>query len=172
MSWDAIGAVGEIVGAVAVVISILYLAKQINANTRSMKANAGFDATHSWAQWNENLTQLPDDLLGALRDTYDSGASWNGTPLEIRTRASISTRSLFQKLEGQYFLYKYGNLDAGLWTSRSSWAAGLIRTSFYSTWWDIEKIQRIYSPEFVDVLENSIAIEVSSSVLYGNKPEG
>lgn len=29
MNWDAIGAVGEIVGALAVVISLVYLASQI-----------------------------------------------------------------------------------------------------------------------------------------------
>ena len=169
MNWDAIGAIGEILGAGAVVISILYLAKQINANTRSMKANAGFEATHSWAEYNQIIMQLSDDHLSSLADAYGSSASWNETPQAERTRAAVSTRALFQKLEGQYFLYKYGNLDEGLWSARSSWAAGLIKTPFYARWWDIEKQQRIYSEEFIAVVESTEAIEVSQEILYGDR---
>jgi len=32
MNWDAIGAIGEIVGALAVVLSLIYLATQIRAS--------------------------------------------------------------------------------------------------------------------------------------------
>jgi hypothetical protein len=36
MNWEAIGAVGEIVGAIAVVVTVGYLAFQIRQNTRSV----------------------------------------------------------------------------------------------------------------------------------------
>ena len=38
MNWDAIGAVGEILGAIGVFASLLYLASQIRDNTRSLGA--------------------------------------------------------------------------------------------------------------------------------------
>lgn len=169
MNWDAIGAIGEILGAAAVVSSILYLAKQINANTRSMKANAGYQATHSWAEYNEHITLLSENHLSSLADTYDSSASWNETPQEARTRAAVSTRARFQKLEGQYFPYKYGSLDESLWSARSSWAAGLINTPFYKSWWGIEKQQRICSQEFIAAIESAESIEVSQDILYGDQ---
>lgn len=40
MNWEAIGAVGEVIGAVAVLITLVYLASQIRQNTRSLKATA------------------------------------------------------------------------------------------------------------------------------------
>ena len=40
MNWDAIGAIGEIVGAAAVVASLLYLATQFRASSREAKASA------------------------------------------------------------------------------------------------------------------------------------
>jgi len=38
MNWDAIGAIGEIAGAVAVVVSLIYLATQIRHSTRESQA--------------------------------------------------------------------------------------------------------------------------------------
>ncbi len=38
MNWDAIGAVGEILGALGVLVSLLYLATQIRDNTRNLRA--------------------------------------------------------------------------------------------------------------------------------------
>lgn len=37
MNWDAIGAIGEVVGALAVVISLVYLALQIRQNSRQVE---------------------------------------------------------------------------------------------------------------------------------------
>ena len=38
MNWDAIGAIGEVVGALAVVLSLIYLATQIRAGTRAARS--------------------------------------------------------------------------------------------------------------------------------------
>ena len=40
MNWDAIGAIGEILGALAVVLTLGYLAIQVKQNTHSMKVAA------------------------------------------------------------------------------------------------------------------------------------
>ena len=40
MNWEAIGAIGEVIGAVAVLVTLVYLASQIRQNTKSLKATA------------------------------------------------------------------------------------------------------------------------------------
>ena len=40
MNWDAIGAAGEVLGALAVIISIIYLSRQIHQNSESTKSAA------------------------------------------------------------------------------------------------------------------------------------
>jgi len=37
MNWEIITAIGEIIGALAVVISLIYLAKQIRQNTKQVE---------------------------------------------------------------------------------------------------------------------------------------
>ena len=39
MNWEAIGAIGEVVGAVAVIVSILYLAAQVRQGAADIRAN-------------------------------------------------------------------------------------------------------------------------------------
>ena len=40
MNWDAIGAIGEIIGAFAVFITLAYLALQIRQNTKAVHSSA------------------------------------------------------------------------------------------------------------------------------------
>ena len=40
MNWDAIGAIGEMLGAVAVVVSLIYLAQQVRTSNRLARAEA------------------------------------------------------------------------------------------------------------------------------------
>jgi len=49
MTWNALAAIGEIVGAIAVVVTLLYLAQQIRQSTRAAAIAALRDTT---AQWN------------------------------------------------------------------------------------------------------------------------
>ena len=153
MNWEAIGAVGEMVGAAAVFVSIVYLSIQIRSNTNATKASAGFEAAHSWATSNEVILGLEPALKSKAQESYQVNRSWNDFTPEERLDLSLLTRILFQKLEGQYHLLKYGFLDAGLWSKRSQWAASLIALPFYREWWEQEKRQNIYSDEFVKALE-------------------
>jgi hypothetical protein len=59
MNWDAIGAVGEIVGAIAVVVSLLYLANQIHTSNRAVKQAASKEMMDEIFSW---YGQLSSDL--------------------------------------------------------------------------------------------------------------
>lgn len=43
MNWDALGAMAELLGAIGVIVSLLYLARQIRQSTRTEKARAHRD---------------------------------------------------------------------------------------------------------------------------------
>ena len=165
MDWEAIGAIGELTAAIAVVISILYLAIQISSNTNALKAQAGFDATHSWAEFNAELGGRSDEELSLTIRSLTSGAD-EFSEIEY-FRLAVIMRSLFQRLEGQYFLYKYGYLEDDLWLNRSAWCAGVIQTPFYARWWETEKAQRTYSAVFIQALENTRGTESVRNALLG-----
>src|SRR5258705_2237676 len=64
MNWEIISAVGQMLGAVGVIISIIYLAAQIrNQNKESRRAGMNVLTTH-WSDLNRSLVENPE--LAAL----------------------------------------------------------------------------------------------------------
>jgi hypothetical protein len=163
MTLEEIYYISQIVAVIAIFASLIFVgvqvrqnSEQIKANTRSIKAAAAFEGTHSWAATNELIAvDWADNLLIMGLSTYDPGKTWNDFSDVDRSRIAILNRGLFQKLEGLYFLYKYGSLDKAIWETRLSWAAGCIKLPFYREWWEFEKTQNIWSGEFVAAIETA-----------------
>lgn len=61
MNWDALGAIAEIVGALAVVVTLAYLAREIRQNTRAAKA-AAVNASHVSLRENRRSTLASAEL--------------------------------------------------------------------------------------------------------------
>lgn len=59
MNWDAIGAISEILAAIAVVVTLIYLAKQIRQNSQAVEISALRDTTEQWNRWSEVLATSP-----------------------------------------------------------------------------------------------------------------
>ena len=64
MNWEAVGAIGEIVGAIAVVLSLVYLAAQIRQNTklveeqcRAQKQSSLLGARSAFTEWRSLIIQ-------------------------------------------------------------------------------------------------------------------
>ena len=63
MNWDAIGAVGEIVGALAVVVSLVYLAVQI----RSQNKESRMAAMHEFsAGYRDTLATIAEGQMAEI----------------------------------------------------------------------------------------------------------
>ena len=159
MTLEDINYLAQTIAAVAVVGSLIYLAiqtqqagEQTRLNTQALKAKAGFDATHSWATLLENALDFPDDRL-ALIMAANAGKPWEAFSDADRFWLAVLHRVLFGKLEGQYFLFKYGSLDPDIWEKRRDWAAGLLNVPFYGQWWVHEKVMNAWTEEFVAAIE-------------------
>lgn len=179
MTLEEIYYISQIVAVVGIFASLIFVgiqlrqnSEQIKANTRSIKASAAFEGTHSWATTNETFAaNWSDNLLLTVLATYDPKKTWNDFSDVDRSRSALVHRALFQKLEGLYFLFKYGNLDKAIWEARLNWAAGCIKLPFYRQWWEFEKTQGVWSGEFVAVIEKardtSLVVPWDVSALHG-----
>ena len=60
MNWEAIGAVGEIVGALAVFLTLFYLASQIRQSNRATQANIESQPGVWWSESNQQMVHSPE----------------------------------------------------------------------------------------------------------------
>ena len=60
MNWDAIGAIGEVVGAAGVIASLLYLAIQVRASTRASAVDAKLRAAEMRIEFINSLINTPE----------------------------------------------------------------------------------------------------------------
>ncbi len=163
MNWEAITAVSEFIGVVAVVISLVYLAQEVRANTGALKASAGFDSTQGMATLNEGLVQ---SILGdaeyqrggesrfvhVIAKVYDPEGSIEEMTLSDQAVVGLVNRAVFQRIEGEFYLYEHGFLDPLHWEARSAWARGFLAFPIPKAWWDGESKQGVYRPSFVAAL--------------------
>jgi len=75
MNWDAIGAVGQVVGAVGVVVTLFYLATQIRQNSKQLAAQSRFN----FYQTRVSISSLP---LSDRELFVSVGKSVAGEPLD------------------------------------------------------------------------------------------
>lgn len=160
MDWNTAASIAEIIGAIAVVVSLIYLATEVRSNTKALKARAGFDASLHMSELNEVLFQsiLGDvefqqggemRLTKILDKLYDPTASTDDLSPSDHVFIAFVHRAVFQKIEAEYYLYQHGFLEAAQWDARRSWAGGFINFPIGKAWWESEVEQGIYRPEFV-----------------------
>lgn len=162
MTITELGALGEFVSSIAVVITLIYLALQIRANTRTTKANASFQATHSWGEVTQRLSELPDDQFKSIIALFDRGTTAGELTAEEYERVRYTLRNIFQRLEGQYYLFKYGLLEPGVWKVRSAIGRGMVEVNpLLREWWRTDTNPPNYSQEFIDAINGAIGIDAS-----------
>ena len=59
MNWDAIGAIGEVVGAIAVVLTLLYLARETAKNSKSIDATSSRSISLQLSEFNREVARDP-----------------------------------------------------------------------------------------------------------------
>ena len=155
MTLENINTIAQTIAALAVLVSLIFVGVQLRQNTRAIRASAGFEGTHSWATLNEQILQLPDAQLMPMLQAFDPEKTLDDFSEIEQVRISTVQLALFQKLEGLYFLYKYGSVDAALWETRRQWAGGAIKLPVLRQWWAIQKAQSIWTEEFVAVIETA-----------------
>jgi hypothetical protein len=110
VNWDAIGAIGEIIGAGAVVASLAYLAVQIGNQNRESRMSSMHDIA---VGYRDGLAGMAEgeiaDVLAKAVDDFESLTQ----PEMIRLIAAASRT--YRIWEEAYLLYESGYLEKRTW---------------------------------------------------------
>jgi hypothetical protein len=111
VNWEAISAIGQLVGALAVVISLIYLATEVRSNARATRQAAMRSTVDSLNRFAQQIIGHAD--LAELRNRgFHDFESLEGTD---RSRFDPYMHVLFRTVEDVYYQHLQGNLDPRLW---------------------------------------------------------
>ncbi len=111
MNWAALGAIAELLSAIAVVVSLLYVAAQVKASTRQARQDAGRDLATRVTD--ASLAVAADPELGRLLVQGGANPELLSKGDQARFRALMN--SLFRGFEQQFLLWHQGALDEESW---------------------------------------------------------
>ena len=128
MNWEAAAAIAEVTGAVAVVVSLIYLAVQIRQNTRVVRGST-LDAITAHQQselrWS---SEMPEVFEKAMDDpeALNFAESW---------KLSEWTTAAFIARQNEYVQYRQGLLEEEVWQASENIIRLLLGIEWFRKWW-------------------------------------
>ena len=113
MNWDAIGAIGEVGGAVAVVVTLIYLAVQLRQNTRAIRSA-------NYAAYNQVASSWADFVANHAANMPEYGERSTPealTPQQLWVRVGFATKSICQA-ETIFLNHRLGSIDEDVFEAR------------------------------------------------------
>ena len=130
MTLEDLGNIGEFVGAIGVVTSLLYLAVQIRQNTRSVRAS-----THHASVVAGNAVQLAFTGAEAAEITLQAGRAYADLTLDEKFRFTNLMRAFFSFEEDVYIQFREGLIDRAFWDARARVLSDVPTQPGIRDWW-------------------------------------
>jgi len=128
MNWEALGAIGETVGAVAVIVTLGYLALQIRQNTQSLRLAAAHGWKSDGLDLRMRIVQDPD-LARVFRTGLVDASSLDEND---RVRFNITLAAIFDHLQFAFERRGEGLLD---WDALEGFIRGYVGQPGTQDWW-------------------------------------
>jgi len=147
MSWSELASIAEIVGAVAVVITLIYVARELRQNSRALSITALRDTTAQWNEWSSMLAGSADlaDIVARATDSHEEL-----TPSES-LRFGAFVQSFFDNVESYRSLVLDHQVEKDIDVLESIVARRIAKPGF-ARWW--EENTSDYDDQFVAWVEN------------------
>ena len=131
MNWEAIGAIGEIIGALGVVVSLVYLASQIRTQNRESRLSAVMEWTTQWNAFSVSFAENP-----VLSEIWVKGvqdfSSLN--PSEL-VQFSAQVGRFFRVAEGLHDQHSQGRLASKAWRGFERTLQDISSLPGVKAWW-------------------------------------
>jgi hypothetical protein len=149
VNWEAVGALGEVLGAAGVIGSLAYLAVQIRQNTRSVRAERYESIVSALVDLVSPMARDPELALIFQTAIED----WDAVSETDRSRLVFVLFTEFKLFENLYYQYRQGMLEPGLWDGWRRLMLSYHAMHGVRTWWNMRR--EAFSSDFRDFLESS-----------------
>ena len=137
MNWDAIGAIGEVVGAIAVVATLIYLSLQVRSAQRDAQTSNFHRIADSFNDLNRMIAGDPN-----LADLFNRGmVDLSSLDATERTQFSMLCVTACRVYDSLYYQLQRGVGDPELWKSEVETLKVFCDAPGFCAWWNINSFQ-------------------------------
>jgi len=150
MSWDAVSALGQVVGALAVVLTLVYLAVQIRQNTKGLRLSATAGAIAAVREW--NYLFISDY---SVRQTFRKGTTGLGNLSEDESaQFGGMTLNLLKIAENLHFQFLNGALHPAIWKAWDNHLSKFVSTVGCLQYYNARR--QSFNPTFQDWMDSLV----------------
>ena len=150
MNWDAIGAIAEALGALGVILTLIYLIRQIKQNTAATRSSAA--ASYSQASMSIANLLSRDVETNTLFYEYLDGSQNLAYAEKRRAQAIVSV--YLPAMEEAFDLYREGTLTEEKWDSRCRQIGWLANRPGFEEYWS--EFGPVYAEPFADIVAETM----------------
>ena len=155
--------IAEIVGAVVIVVSLIYVGIQVNDSTRAVRSATANETTAAMSAWYVTVGSSEQ----ATRVFYDGMTNPESLSNQELTQYIYMSHGLFLEYQAAFYLSQEGTLDLRLQQSLVNTIAGVREMPGFLKYW--QQRRDLFEPgfrEFVDDLIANGATNVNVEELY------
>ena len=135
MSLDDLGNIGELVGSIGVVVSLVYLSLQIRNQNIESRASRTNDLTHQWQSLMSSIAT--DESLGSI--WMRGSTDFDSITANEQVRFIATMAQWCQIGESMHNHFQSGSIDPEIWRGFDMRNADVMATPGAQEYWEIRK---------------------------------
>ena len=165
MNWEAIGAVGEVIGAIGVILTLIYFAVQIKRHSQQLQLqNLRGQASESQQI---SIFQASPHMLDVIEKCYSD----DSIDLDFKEKVLMESYILVHlaRIRADYELRKEGIISDAAWDGHIASMAHVLTSKWAKNFWDVVKV-RLDAGLYTEVDEKLKSLDVKEYYeLYDSK---
>ena len=152
LKLSELASLAEVIGAIAVVISLVYVGAQVRDTTRAVRSSAINDANIALQSWYQMMSSDPEGIRVYLE------ASLSPEPLtrDEEFRFAMQAQAVFYAIQNVYLLGREGSLDEDTTAALTAGIQATRHTPGLRRFWAQRK--PYFDPEFAEYVEQVFAM--------------
>ena len=151
MNWEELGAIAELIGGIGVVLSLIYVSRQIKINTQAVRSA---NATTTQSNFQQLARFLYEDREGCELILRAMNGTGDLSPHE-RLAAYAYFFDFMKTAELSYLNFLRGNLDEDFWNASLTFYKAYFTTPGFREYWSLRKLA--FVPEFQAAMDTWLA---------------
>ena len=161
MNWEAIGAIGEIVGAISVLVTLIFLILQIQQNTIALQQQSSRESTSSLQQI--SATMMNPEVAATISPAYAEAEAELTIPQTVQLEHHMMSYLLV--LQQDFLDWRKGIHPNDIWESRIPLIDAIFIAQRAREWW--ENIgYKYFTPEFKNLVDECLTKEARDRGQY------